>query len=83
MTILMATNREIRLLKWKSLAKNPIAKAINMAYDKDTINEYFSGMKMKSDRRHIVGFMQISSPVNSILLKKKSQFFHWLQNKKV
>jgi len=81
--VLMAANREIRLLKWESSAENPIAKAINIAYDEDTINEYFSGMKMKSDRRRIVGFTQISSPVNFTQIKKHSQFLHWLQNNKV
>ena len=83
MTVLMAANREIRLLKWESSAENPITKAIDIAYDEDTISEYFSGMKMKSDRRRIVGFTRISSPVKFTQIKKHSQFFHWLQTNKV
>ena len=83
MTVLMAANKGINLLKWDSSSENPIAKAIDIAYDEDTISEYYSGMKMKSDRRRIVGFTRIQSPVKFAQIKKHTNFFHWLQTNKV
>ena len=83
MTVLMAANKGIKLLKWDNSSENPIAKAIDIAYDEDTISEYYSGMKMKSDRRRIVGFTRIQSPVPFAQIKKHTNFFHWLQTNKV
>jgi len=38
---------------------------------------------MKADRKRIVGFTRISSPVKFAQIKNHSNFFHWLQTNKV
>ena len=75
MNVLMSANSEIKLLKWETSPENPIAKAIDIAYDEDTISEYYSRMKMKSDRQRIVGFTRIHSPVKFAQIKNYTTFF--------
>lgn len=69
MTVLMAEDSNKKLQKWETLTEYTIA------YDKDTISKYYSGMKMKSDRKRIVGFTCISSPVIFAQIKNHSIFF--------
>ena len=63
MVVLMAANSDIELLEWEKTTENPIAKAIDIAYDEDNISRYYSGMKMKSDQKRMVGFTCIYSPL--------------------
>ena len=80
--VLVAANSDIKLLKWEKTTKK-ISKAIDIVYNKGTIIEYYSGMKMKSDRKRIVGFTRIYSPVKFEQIKSHSNFFHCLQTNKV
>ena len=50
-TVLFAANREILLTKWIPGEENPISKAIDIAYNEDTISEYYSGMKTLHDKK--------------------------------
>ena len=45
-TVLFTANRKILLTKWILGDENPISKAIDIAYDEDTIGEYYAGMKL-------------------------------------
>ena len=43
--VLFAANRSILLEKWIPGEKNPISKAIYIAYTEEAISKYYSGMK--------------------------------------
>ena len=60
-TVLFAANREILLTKWILGDENPISKAIDIAYNEDTISEYYLGMKTLRDKKRIIGFTRILS----------------------
>ena len=82
-TVLFAANREILLTKWIPGNENPIAKAIDIAYDEDTISEYYSGMKTLHDKRRIVGFTRILSNDKFFKTKNHSDFRSWLTRNNV
>ena len=50
-TVLFAADREILLTKWIPGDENPISKAIDIAYNEDTISEYYLGMKKLHDKK--------------------------------
>ena len=45
MTVLFAASRDLQLLKWEGGNENPITVAADIAWDKDTIGKFYSGMK--------------------------------------
>jgi len=73
-TVLFAANRDILLTKWIPGNENPISKAIDIAYDADTIGEYYSGMKTLHDKRRIVRFTRILSTVKFFKTKNHLDF---------
>ena len=77
-TVLFAADREILLTKWTPGNENPISKAIDIAYDADTIGEYYSGMKTMHDKRRIVGFTRILSTAKFSKTKNHLDFRSWL-----
>ena len=58
-TVLFALNNNIPLLKWVKYNENPITKAVDITYDEHIIREYSSGIKVKNNRKRIIGFTWI------------------------
>ena len=50
MTVLFASSRDIQLLKWEGSTENPIMKAVDIAYNEETIEQFYSGMELQSDK---------------------------------
>ena len=76
--VLFSANREILLTKWIPGNENPISKAIDIAYDEDTIGEYFSGMKTLHDKKRVIGFTRILSCDKFQKTKNHAKFRAWL-----
>ena len=79
-TVLFAANREILLTKWIPGDKNPISKAIDIAYadDNSVLNEYYAGMKTLHDKKRIIGFTRILSSDKFYKTKNQPNFRAWL-----
>ena len=60
-TVLFAATTDILLTKWTLGDENPITKAIYIAYSKETIWEYYAGMKTLHDKKRMIGFTRILS----------------------
>ena len=82
-TVLFSADKNIQLLKWEQSTSNPIANASDIAYDEKTIGEYYSGMKFKNNRRRIIGYSKIISPIPFYKIKKHQHFYNWLTTNNV
>lgn len=60
-TMIFAVYESIRLLTWGETPQHSISRAIYIAYDESIIQKYYSGMKMNSRWKRIIGFIMISS----------------------
>jgi hypothetical protein len=58
-------------------------KAADIAYDEDTIGEFYSGMKIQNDRQRMIGYSQILTPDPFWKIKRNAKLFDWLQSNKV
>ena len=77
-TVLFAANREILLTKRIPGDKNPISKAIYIAYNKETRGDYYSGMKTLHDKKRVVGLTRILSGDEIQKTKSHRNFRAWL-----
>ena len=46
MSVLFQASNDVQLLKWGGTTENPILSVTDIAYDEETIGQYYSGMKM-------------------------------------
>ena len=61
-TVLFVDNWDILLQKRSPSDENPVSQAIDIAYNKKTVGEDYSGMKTLHDKQRIIGFTRILSP---------------------
>ena len=59
-------------------SQSPTFKDVDVTYNENTISEYYSGMKVKGDRKRIVDFTKTSSPEPFIRIQNHSYFADWL-----
>ena len=83
MTVLFASTKDMQLLKWEGSTENPILKAADIAYDENTIGEFYSGMKIQNDRQRMIGYSRILTPDPFWKIKRNVKLFDWLQTNKV
>ena len=71
------------LPKWIPGDENPISKAIDIAYNEETIGEYHAGMKTMHDKKRVIGFTRILSSDKFQKTKSHRNFRAWLSQNKV
>ena len=83
MSVLFQASNDLQLLTWEGTTENPILSATDIAYDEETISQYYSGMKMQNDRNRMIGYSRILTSDPFWKLKQNNRFFDWLQTNKV
>jgi len=83
MTVLFVLSKDLQLLKWEGTTKNSILAASDIAYDEDTIGEFYLGMKMQNDRNRMIGYSQILTSDPFWRIKRNNKLFDWIQKNKV
>ena len=58
-TVLFASNKKIKLLKRDKTNEKTIVKSVDISYDENMIENYYSGMKLQNDPKQIIGFTWI------------------------
>ena len=64
-------------------SENPISKAVGIAYNEETIREYYAGMKTLHNKNRVVGFTRILSGDKFQRTKSNRNFRAWLSQNKV
>ena len=64
------TDKEIRLEKWLPSEENPISKASDITYNKDTISQFNAGMKTANDKHPMIEYTPTLSNEPFLRLKK-------------
>ena len=59
MSVLFQASNDLQLLTWEGTTENPILSATDIAYDEETIGQYYSGMKMQNDRNRMIDYSLI------------------------
>ena len=83
MSILFACGTDIQLLKWEGGTENPIMAAGDIAYDEETIGQYYSGMKLQGNKNRMIGYSRIMTSDTFSKIKRNTRLFDWLQTNRV
>ena len=57
LTVLLAANMYIQVLKWEASNENLTSKAVDVAYHHATIAEYYTGMKLTNRKNSIMTYL--------------------------
>ena len=77
-TVLFAAEPGITLLNWQDPNLNPIQRSMNLQGTEDVISQYFTGMQIHHNRKKIIGYVKITSPIPFWQIKKDQRFWNYI-----
>ena len=74
----------MKLKQWEeSDRQNPITKALDIQATKEEVTKYFSGMRVLTNSKKIIGYIKVETKIPFYCTKSDNRVFNWLSKNKV
>ena len=75
-TALLKADASLLILNWMNPLKNPITKSGDIAYNKQTVKEYYAGMRILQSRKRVFGMVKVNTSVQFRKTKAHPNFWN-------